>query len=89
MSKSLENLDHEQLLAYSREQDATINELRFQTDQMKRILYSSKRERFISSKEDECQMTLPFEIPQEEDPEKEQEVVTYVREKNKRKEHPG
>jgi len=67
---------------------AQINQMQFQIDQMKRLLYGAKRERFISNT-DENQLKLPFEVPQEEAPEKEQEVITYVREKNKRKEHPG
>ncbi len=79
-----------------KERDAEIAELKsdiaqmqFQIDQMRRLLYGSKRERFIFNKEDESQMTLPFEVPQEKDLEKEQEVVSYLREKIKRKNHPG
>ena len=67
---------------------AQINQMQFQIDQMNRLLYGAKRERFISNT-DENQLTLPFEVEQEESPEKELEVVTYVREKKKRKEHPG
>jgi transposase len=67
---------------------AQINQMQFQIDQMNRLLYGAKRERFISNT-DENQLSLPFEVEQEESPEKELEVVTYVREKKKRKEHPG
>ena len=67
---------------------AQINQMQFQIDQMNRLLYGAKRERFIA-KTDENQLTLPFEVEHEEAPEKEQEVITYVRKKNKRKEHPG
>ena len=67
---------------------AQISQMQFQIDQMNRLLYGAKRERFISN-DDENQLSLPFEVPQEEAPEKEQEVITYVREKKKRKEHPG
>ena len=67
---------------------AQISQMQFQIDQMNRLLYGAKRERFISN-EDENQLSLPFDVPQEEEPEKEQEVITYVREKRKRKEHPG
>lgn len=67
---------------------AQISQMQFQIDQMNRLLYGAKRERFISNI-DENQLTLPFEVPQEEAPEKQQEVITYVRSKNKRKEHPG
>ena len=65
-----------------------INQMQFQIDQMNRLLYGARRERFIANI-DENQLTLPFEVEQEQAPEKQQEVITYVREKNKRKEHPG
>lgn len=64
------------------------NKLRFQVEQFKRLLFGAKRERFISKK-DENQMTLPFDVPEKEEPEKEQEVITYTREKKKRENHPG
>jgi len=67
---------------------AQIDHMQFQIDQMNRLLYGAKRERFISNT-DENQLTLPFEVEQEDAPEKEQEVISYVREKKKRKEHPG
>ena len=67
---------------------AQISQMQFQIDQMNRLLYGAKRERFISNT-DENQLSLPFEVPQEEASEKEKEVITYVREKNKQKEHPG
>ena len=67
---------------------AQISQMQFQIDQMNRLLYGAKRERFIQNN-DKNQLALPFEVPQEEAPEKEKEVITYVREKNKRKEHPG
>jgi transposase len=68
--------------------ESQINEMQFQIDQMNRLLYGARRERFIPNK-DENQMTLPFEIEEREVPEKEQEVVSYVREKTKRQNHPG
>jgi len=67
---------------------AQINQMQFQIDQMNRLLYGAKRERFISDS-DQNQLSLPFEVPQEDVPEKEKEVITYIREKNKRKDHPG
>lgn len=79
----------EELLEISKKQEARINEMQFQIDQMQRLLYGAKRERFVSNKEDENQMQLPFEVEEEQAPEKEQEVITYVREKIKRKNHPG
>ena len=65
-----------------------VAQMQFQLDQMNRLLFGAKRERFISST-DENQLALPFDVEQEDAPEKEQEVVTYVREKKKRKDHPG
>jgi transposase len=88
MSKALENMTYEQLLEGYKKQETLIADLQFQIDQMNRLLYGAKRERFISNT-DENQLSLPFDVPQEEAPEKEKEVITYVREKNKRKEHPG
>lgn len=41
--------------------------MQFQIDQMNRLLYGAKRERFISDK-DENQLTLPLDVPQEEAP---------------------
>ncbi|MCK5375274.1 MAG: IS66 family transposase, partial [Alphaproteobacteria bacterium] len=67
---------------------AQIDLMQFQIDQMNRLLYGAKRERFVANADDN-QLTLPFEVEQEEAPEKEKETITYVREKNKRKEHPG
>jgi transposase len=102
MSEALENMTKEQLLENYKQQEAVIdkmqslisqmesqvNQMQFQIDQMNRLLYGAKRERFISDS-DENQLSLPFEVPQEESPEREQEVITYVREKKKRKDHPG
>ncbi len=60
---------------------AQISQMQFHIDQMNRLLYGAKRERFISNT-DENQLSLPFEVPQEEAPEKQQEVITYVRHHN-------
>ena len=68
--------------------ESKVSQMQFQIDQMNRLLYGAKRERFISDS-DINQLSLPFEVPQEEESEKQQEVITYVREKKKRKEHPG
>jgi transposase len=95
MSETLENMAPEQLFEENQKLKAEnirlesrINEMQFQIDQMNRLLYGAKRERFIPGR-DENQLTLPFEIQEEEAPEKEQEVITYIREKTKRKNHPG
>ena len=62
--------------------------LRFQLQQLNRLLFGAKRERFIPNK-DENQMTLPFEVETDLPPKKQQEVITYVREKKNRVNHPG
>jgi len=62
--------------------------LQFRVDQLNRLLYGSKRERFVKN-EDENQMTLPFDVPEETQPEKQQETITYIRTKTKRINHPG
>ena len=68
--------------------EAQISQMQFQIDQMNRLLYGAKRERFVQNI-DENQLTLPFEVEQDEAPEKQQEVITYVRAKGKRENHPG
>jgi transposase len=88
MSKALENMTKEELVNLASSLQSQVSQMQFQIDQMNRLLYGAKRERFISST-DKNQLSLPFEVEQEEDPEKDQEVITYVREKKKRKEHPG
>ena len=95
MSKELENMNFDELLALSQMQQSQINKMQshidhmqFQIDQFKRLMYGSKRERFISD-QDNNQMTLPFDIEQEPEPEKDEEVITYVRKKAKRENHPG
>ena len=68
--------------------ESKVSQLQFQIDQINRLLYGSKRERFIKNG-DENQMTLPFDVPEETQPEKQQETITYVRTKTKRVNHPG
>lgn len=68
--------------------ESKVARLQFQVDQMNRLLYGSKRERFIKDV-DENQMTLPFDVPEDSAPEKQEETITYVRKKAKRKNHPG
>jgi transposase len=102
MSKALENMSFDELLEVnkklesekaelqktSQKMEARLNEMQFQIDQMKRLLHGSKRERFIKN-EDENQMKLPFDAPEETQPEKQEETITYVRKKAKRVNHPG
>jgi transposase len=95
MSFALENIPYDALLEVAKRQESNIrdlksqiSEMQFQLDQMKRLLFGSKRERFVK-KQDENQMTLPFDAEQQEEPEKEKQVITYTREKKKRENHPG
>jgi transposase len=88
MHLEMENMTFEQLLEINKKQEALINEMQFQIDQLNRLLFGSKRERFIPNK-DENQLTLPFEVQEQQGPEREQEVIAYVREKGKRENHPG
>jgi transposase len=88
MSKELQDMTKEELVDLVGGLQSQVAQMQFQLDQMNRLLFGAKRERFISSTDDN-QLALPFDVEQEDAPEKEQEVVTYVREKNKRKEHPG
>ncbi len=88
MAETNRNKTYEELLEENQKLEAEINQLQFQLDQMKRLLFGAKRERFVKNA-DESQLTLPFEIEEEKAPEKEQEVITYVREKTKHENHPG
>jgi transposase len=90
-----ENITPEQLLEENQKLKAEnillesrINEMQFQIDQMSRLLYGAKRERFVRNV-DENQLTLPFEVKEDPAPEKQEEVITYVRSKTKRENHPG
>jgi len=63
MSRALENIPYEELLEINKKQAAIIEEMQFQLDQMKRILFGAKRERFVKN-HDENQLTLPFDVEQ-------------------------
>lgn len=83
LESGLSNAESEKSLLESK-----IAQLQFRIDQMNRLLYGSKRERFIKDA-DEHQMTLPFDVVEETAPEKQEETITYVRKKSKRINHPG
>ncbi len=76
------------LLLEKSELEYKVADLEVRIEQMRRLIYGSKRERFIRNAE-EGQMTLPFDVEIEQEPEKQQETITYVRRKTKRKNHPG
>jgi len=64
------------------------DQLQFQYDQLKRLVYGTKRERFIK-KNNPFQQSLPFEeIEEEKTEEAEKQEVTYKR-KKKRENHHG
>lgn len=86
-NKKLES-EKEELLKASKKMEVRLTEMEFQIEQMKRMLYGSKKERFIKNI-DENQMELPFDVEEEQESEKQQETITYVRQKAKRVNHPG
>jgi hypothetical protein len=69
MSDAYKNMTFEELLEVVEKQEALISEMHFQIDQMKRLLFGAKRERFVKDN-DENQLTLPFEVEQDETLEK-------------------
>jgi len=87
VNKKLESQKSE-LEQQKSELETRLSLMQFQIDQMNRLLFGAKRERFIQNR-DENQMVLPFDIEQETTPEKQQETITYVRSKTKRVNHAG
>jgi len=64
--------------------------LQFRIDQLNRLLFGSKRERFISNQQSGGQMELPFAVeekPEEETPQVEE--ISYTRQKKTRTNHAG
>ena len=88
MPVPLENMTKKELYEENQNLKAQLNQMQFQLDQLKRLLFGAKRERFVK-KPDENQMTLPFEVEEQEGPQKQEEEITYTREKKKRENHPG
>ena len=62
--------------------------LQFQLDQLKRMIFGSKRERFVSNA-DVNQLILPFDIPEETPLELPVETVMVTRKKHSRENHHG
>jgi len=102
MSKALENMSYEQLLEVSKQLESDnsklesdkyileskVSQLQFRLDQLNRLLFGAKRERFVSS-ETHGQMSLPFEVKETPAEEQEKETITYTRQKKGHKNHPG
>ncbi len=71
-----------------KQNEEKIKYLQFEIDQMKRLMFGAKRERFISNT-DLGQMTLPFDVPQEPAIEQPVEKIEYTRTKPSRENHHG
>ena len=63
--------------------------LEFRIDQLNRLLFGAKRERFISNQQIESQLELPFEVEEKPTQEEQTEQITYTRKKKPRPNHPG
>lgn len=93
-----ENLSKSELLSLLKNQasdnaklEQEVSYLKFQIAQFKRAFFGSKSERFISNSNAE-QLTLPFEVDEQEvlvEVEKVVEQISYEREKQSKKNHPG
>lgn len=89
MEQNLElNSQNSELESRKTELESKLSDLQFRIDQLNRLLFGAKRERFIKNA-DENQLTLPFDVQPETEPEKRQETITYTRTKAKRENHPG
>lgn len=72
-------LEKPQLLELILKQQLQINKLQHQLEQLLRVVYGSRSEKFSSA--DTSQMSLGFELPAETPLEKKKETITYQREK--------
>jgi len=71
MSKALENMSFDKLLEVTRklesdkiELESKLRYMQFQIEQLNRLLFGTKRERFVPAS-DEKQMSLPFDVEPE------------------------
>lgn len=82
--------EKESLLKKFQDMLEKFSSMKFELSQLKRLIYGSKRERFVSGAED-GQMSLPFDVEtasQEENSEASPEEVSSFQ-RRKRKNHPG
>lgn len=81
------NVLYEEKLQASEEK---VKYLEFQINELRRLIFGAKRERFISNAAVN-QLSLPFEVEEAPVTDKapEQEEITYTREKKKKTNHPG
>ncbi len=82
-----QGLSRAELVNTINRQEQQIAWMAHQIAQMKRLMHGSKRERFIPAPN---QMSLPFEVGQQQESPAEKEQISYKREKKKKAEnHPG
>lgn len=84
MIKAYENLSVSDLQNVLLEKDFRITKLQSELDQIKRMIYGTKSERFVAAENPE-QSRLDFNVEPLAVASSEQETITYTREKNKSK----
>ncbi len=93
MSKTLEELTREELIATNKELGAKVDQLQFRLSELERMIFGRKSERFVPSvpSTDPLQMGLFGNLPSEPEPAPAKEQITYERQKPKAKNanHPG
>jgi transposase len=90
LQKQYSGIENENTLLKSQKTslESKIDRMQFQINQLTRLIYGSKRERFISNANHQ-QMELPFDVEQTEPVEEKTEEISYTRKKKERKNHPG
>ena len=93
MSKTLEELTREELIATNKELGAKVDQLQFRLSELERMIFGRKSERFVpgSGGADPLQMGLFGTLASEPEPAPLKEQITYERQKPKPKNanHPG
>lgn len=89
MSKVLENMTNQQLVQRVKQLQSEKQYLEFRIDQLNRLIFGAKRERFISNEQIEGQMELPFEVEKKQAEPQKEEHISYTRKKKQRDKHPG
>lgn len=89
MSKVLEDMTNQQLLQRVKQLESEKQYLEFRIDQLNRLIFGAKRERFISNEQIEGQMELPFEVEKKQAEPQKEEHISYTRKKKQRDKHPG
>ncbi len=81
-------IEHTNLETQKASLESKVANMQFQIDQLTRLLFGVKRERFISN-ENHDQMELPFDVEQTKPGPEKTEEISYTRKKKERKNHPG